>query len=94
MTTVNISLPTSLYEDAKKMLARYGYASISELVRGAIREKIYKEFTENGFTSEFEDEVLRSAAEPRKKNRVWKTEKDIKRYFTQIRKRIKTNGKN
>ncbi len=46
ITTVNISLPKSMYEDAKKMLARFGYASISELVRDAIRKKIYPELTE------------------------------------------------
>lgn len=88
MTTVNISLPTSMYNDAKHMLSRRGYSSISEFVRDALREKIYPELTENGFTKEFEEEVLKSAAEPRRKDKVWRTEKDIDRYFNALKERI------
>lgn len=53
-TTINISLPKSLLDDAKKMLSKRGYASISELVREALRNTVYPNLTENGFTSEMD----------------------------------------
>jgi Arc/MetJ-type ribon-helix-helix transcriptional regulator len=63
-TTVNISLPKSMYAEAKQMVSRRGYSSISELIREALRGVLYPNLTENDFTPEFEDEVLRRAAEP------------------------------
>lgn len=71
MTTINISLPTSMYKDTKRLLARRGYASISEAVRDALRPILYPHLTENGFTSEFEDQVLKASEEPRKNDLVW-----------------------
>lgn len=70
-TTINISLPKTMYQDAKKMLSARGYTSISELVRDALRGVIYPRLTENGFTPEFEEEVLRRAGEPIKNDIVW-----------------------
>ena len=83
--TINISLPKNMYEDAKKLLAKRGYASISELVRDALREVIYPDVTENGFTREFEEEVLKAAAEPRSKDIVLKNKKDIENYFKHLK---------
>ena len=60
-TTINISLPKSMYQDAKKLVVTRGYTSISELIRDALRGVIYPRLTENGFTSEFEEEILRRA---------------------------------
>lgn len=70
-----------MYGDAKKMLGMRGYASISELIRDALRDWLYPRVTENGFTPEFENMVLRSSAEPRSKDRVLKTDKDIENFF-------------
>lgn len=68
------------------MLEQRGYASISELVRDALRKTLYKEeITENGFTKEFEDEVLRSAAESDENEIVLETEKDIDNYFRYLK---------
>lgn len=67
-TTINISLPKGLLDDAKKMLSKRGYASISELVREALRNTVYPNLTENGFTPEFEDEVLRRDKEYEEKH--------------------------
>ncbi len=71
ITTVNISLPTVMYEDAKRHVKRRGYASVSELIRDAVREWLYPRVTVNGFTPAFEREVLKSEKEPREQDRIW-----------------------
>lgn len=71
ITTVNISLPTTMYEDAKRHVKRRGYASVSELIRDAIREWLYPRVTVNGFTQEFEKQVLAAEKEPIENDRVW-----------------------
>lgn len=89
--TINISLPKTMYQDAKKILTKRGYVSISELIRDALRETLYPRITENGFTPEFEDEVLHRAAESRINDIVW----DGKTSFTEFvlkRRRKKTHG--
>lgn len=90
-STINISLPKSMYQDAKKLLAQRGYTSISELIRDALRDMIYPRLTENGFTPEFEEEVLRRAGEPTENDIVW----DGKGSFTDfvLRKGKKRHGK-
>ena len=85
MTTINISLPTSMYKDTKRLLSRRGYASISEAVRDALRPVLYPRLTENGFTPEFEDAVLKSAAQPRANNYILETDKDIEDYFLHLK---------
>lgn len=81
MSTINISLPTKMYQDAKASLHARGYASISELIRHALRDVLYPvKTTENGFTPEFEEEVLRSAAEPIEDSVEW----DGKTPFTEF----------
>lgn len=70
-TTINISLPKSLLDDVKKMLSARGYSSVSELVREALRDMVYPNLTENGFTPEFEEEVLRRAAESTENDIEW-----------------------
>lgn len=81
LTTINISLPTDMYKDAKKALTAKRYSSVSELIRDALRRTLYAETTENGFTKEFEDYVLRSAGEPQEKDIVFKTEEELQNYF-------------
>ncbi|MBI2596377.1 hypothetical protein HYW46_06625 [Candidatus Daviesbacteria bacterium] len=70
-TTINISLPKSLHADAKKAVAGKGYTSISELFRDALRRFLYPELTENGFTSEFEEEVLQIANDSNQEYIEW-----------------------
>lgn len=94
MMTINISLPKTMYEDAKAYLVRRGYSSVSELFRDTLRDKLYRRITENGFTPEFEEAVLRSAALPREKDKVWKTEKDIDQYFDALREKLRNRRKN
>lgn len=88
MMTINISLPKKMYEDAKGALASRRYASISELMRDALRKLLYGDVTENEFTREFEDLVLKAAKEPRRKDQVWETEEDIDTYFDALHKSL------
>ena len=81
--TINISLPKNMLYDAKKAVKNMRYSSVSELIRDALRKTLYPEITENGFTSEFEDRVLQADKEPDMDD-VWKTEKDVNRFFKSI----------
>ena len=63
-STINISLSKGLYLVAKKTATEKNYSSISELFRDALRRILYPELTENGFTPEFEEEVLRRENDP------------------------------
>lgn len=85
MTTINISLPTSLYRDIKKTIRERGYSSVSEMVRDAVRKVLYPEITENGFTPEFEEAVLESAKEPIEKGIMLETDEDVKNYFRYLK---------
>ena len=80
-TTINISLPKEMYEDAKRHVKKRGYASVSELIRDAVRDWIYPRVTVNGFTPEFEKMVLKAEKEPRENHIILKSKKDIREYF-------------
>ena len=75
-----------MYQDAKEVQKEEGYASISELIRHALRKVLYPSgLTVNGFTPEFEDVVLKSAKEPVGDNVVLKTDKDVEDYFIHLK---------
>jgi hypothetical protein len=85
-STINISLPTSMLNDAKSVTRFEGFTSISELIRHALRQILYPNgLTVNGFTPEFEDLVLESAKEPISNGMVFETEKDIHDYFINLK---------
>jgi Arc/MetJ-type ribon-helix-helix transcriptional regulator len=94
MNTVNITISKTMYEDAKKALSKKGYASMSELVRDSLRKVLYPHLTVNGFTQEFEEEVLRAKAEPMDDAIVWETEADIDKYFTNYKKELRQHKNN
>lgn len=71
MMTINISLPKTMYEDAKKAMTTKRYASVSEFIRDALRDVLYPRVSINGFTPEFEDLVLKASKSPKKHDRVW-----------------------
>lgn len=71
MMTINISLPKTMYEDAKKAIAAKRYASVSEFIRDALRDVLYPRVTVNGFTPEFEERVLKASKSPKKDDLVW-----------------------
>ena len=68
--TINISLPKKMLADAKKAVKDRQYTSISELIRDTLRRDLYPQLTENGFTPEFEEEVL-EAEKDRSGDVVW-----------------------
>ncbi|KKU87341.1 hypothetical protein A3A64_02800 [Candidatus Gottesmanbacteria bacterium RIFCSPLOWO2_01_FULL_48_11] len=61
--TINISLSQGLYDEAKKHQREYHYSALSELIRDALRWWLNPRLTRNGFTPEFEREVLRAEKE-------------------------------
>jgi Arc/MetJ-type ribon-helix-helix transcriptional regulator len=85
LTTINISLPRDMYKDAKKALTTKRYSSVSELIRDALRKSLYGEVTQNGFTKEFEDQVLASAVESRKNDTKLRTNKEVEDYFRHLK---------
>lgn len=96
-TTINISLPKRMYSDAKDLVKKENFTSISELIRHALRNVLYPNgLTVNGFTPEFEDMVLEAEKEPIKGSEVWETEEDIDKYFARLENSIKRakNNKN
>ena len=85
LTTINISLPKSLYADARKKVSQRGYASISELIRDSLRRHLYEEeITINGFTKAFEDHVLEAEKEPEENDVVLETKQDIDKFFDSL----------
>lgn len=70
-TTVNISLPKAMYADARRMAGERKYTSISEFIRDALRRMLYPQLTENGFTPEMEQEILKIAAGSMDNDIVW-----------------------
>jgi Arc/MetJ-type ribon-helix-helix transcriptional regulator len=99
MTTVTISLPKSIYDDAKKLVKTRPFKSVNDVVQQALTRFIKEEdpntITENGFPVWFEDEVLKSAAEPMENDKTWETEEDTDRYFDELHKKLekKRHGK-
>lgn len=69
--TTNISMPRGLYQQAKKQAQKYHYNSVSELIRDALRWWMNDNLTRNGFTPEFEEEVLKRAKEPMTNDIEW-----------------------
>ena len=78
--TVNISMPKGLYDQAKRRAKKYHYNSVSEVIRDALRWWLNDKLTRNGFTPEFEEEVLRSEKLPVENDIEW----DGKGSFTEF----------
>jgi hypothetical protein len=100
MITTNISLPREDWK-ALKILAAQQEVSMANLVRKSLKQSIARQakkliqnnkITVNGFTVEFEEQVLKAATEPINKARVWKTSADIDKYFDKLRSK-RTNRK-
>lgn len=61
--------------------------SMSKIITTLQNEpKKKKKLTVNGFTEEFEEKVLKAAAEPIENDIVLETEEDIRNYFLHLRK--------
>jgi Arc/MetJ-type ribon-helix-helix transcriptional regulator len=88
-TTINISLPTEMYKDVKTAVKTMRYSSVSELMREALRDKIYTKekvrYTVNGFTPEFEDEIMKSAASSPEEDYILENQKQVKDFFLHLK---------
>ncbi len=101
-TTIHIQMTDKMHQQAKKLVAKGNYHSISELIRAGIRRVIYDAnvITENGLHGWEEDQILEAADQPIKKSdEVWETPEDVERYFRKLRKKLekkrqKTHAKN
>ena len=98
MVTTNISLPRGDWK-ALKVLAAQQEVSMAELVRKSVKQSITKQaqrlikkgkLTVNGFTPDFEGEVLKAAAEPVGESKAWESEKDITVFFESVRKKARS----
>ncbi len=56
-------MPRGLYAQAKRRAKKYHYTSVSEVIRDALRWWLNDNLTRNGFTPEFEEEVLKAEKE-------------------------------
>lgn len=90
MQTVNISLPVSLYSQAKNYMENTGYASISEVMRQALRKLLrLEELTENGYTAQAEESIVKVMKEPALKDLTFKHGDNVDDFFKKLNK--KTN---
>jgi metal-responsive CopG/Arc/MetJ family transcriptional regulator len=84
-STINISLPTSLLNSAREESKKYGFASISEYIRQAIRSSVYgirkDGLTINGFTPEFEEMALKNSKSSAKNDILLETDDDFEKHF-------------
>ncbi len=89
MNTIQVSLPKSMYEDAKKLVKTRPFRSVNEVVEEAVKKFLKEEdpnaITENGFPVWFEDEVLKASAEPMDNDIVLESEEDIDNYFRHLK---------
>lgn len=84
-------MPDELKKAVNQLVSRGWYASVSELIREGTRRIIETspKLTINGFTEEFENEVLKAANEPVDKSMVWENEADIDNYFDNLKLKYK-----
>lgn len=81
MTTINISLPEKLKEDAENLVKSGLYASFSDLVRDSLRDSIEKnerKELDRLYTQAKKDLITKKAT-------VLKNNKDIEKYMKSIR---------
>ena len=83
---VNVPMPSELKKAVDQLVAQGWYASASEVIREGTRRviKTSPKLTVNGFTEEFEKQVLKAAAEPVDYDTVIETEEQLEEYFKSL----------
>lgn len=90
--TTNITFPRDDWK-ALKIVAMEQGVSMAEFVRRVVGKTVRKtadtlirrrRLTVNGFTPEFEEEILKAAAEPIREDMVMKSEDDINEFFNRM----------
>lgn len=90
--TTNITLPKDDWK-ALKVVAMEQGISMAEFIRKVVGKSVRRDagklirkrrLTVNGFTPEFEEEVLKAAKEPADENMVLKSTDDINKFFDRM----------
>ena len=93
-TTINITIPKELKQEADSAIRAGMFSSFNELVRTSIRQVLPKkrsrkiQLTINGFTPEFEREVLAAEKEPIENDLVWDGKGSFSEFVLKHSKRI------
>ena len=88
MNTVTINITNDMKRVLDDQVKAGWFDSMNDAVKAAMRFWVEKkELTENGFTREVEEEILRSEKSP--VTGVWKSKEDIHEYFEKLRAEIK-----
>jgi len=84
--TINVSLPKNLTDLARAQVKAGMYSSLSEVIRDAMRRMLNPrpKITVNGFTEEFENEVLAASESPQDKDLVFESADDLEKYFNKL----------
>lgn|SRR3989344_5912898 len=93
--TINVTMPKGLMSAVRELVASGWYGSISEVVRTGVRYVAQQQqpLTVNGFTPEFEEEVLKAATEPVDYSKAWESDKDIDEFFDAIDQEVRRQAK-
>jgi Arc/MetJ-type ribon-helix-helix transcriptional regulator len=79
MTTINVSIPTDMYKRAKNAIPSGGYASISELIREALRKMLYT--TNQTEPTSFEKKVIDAESSSSSDDIILNTDSEMKSFF-------------
>ena len=84
---MQIYIPSQLKKEAKQMVKTGKFSSLNELIQTGIRIvlRTQKKLTVNGFTPEFEGQVLDAEKEPLEKDVVLQSEQDISRFIRNLK---------
>ena len=91
--TTNISMPRGLYDQAKAQAKKYHYNSVSELIRDSLRWWMNGNLTRNGFTPEFEEEILRRSRQSKKNDIEWNGKESDLITYVEGKKRSKLHSR-
>lgn len=83
---VNVPMTRQLKTDLEQLVVKGRYTSLSELMREGARKVLdsSERLTINGFTPEFEEEILKNAQEPLDSRPALKTMKEVEHYFSEL----------
>ncbi len=91
-TTIRADIPIEMKRQIDSVIASGKFASVNAVVQHALTAVLPKpkrsRLTVNGFTPEFEEEVLASSRSPSENDTVIETEEDLERYFDRITKEV------
>jgi len=81
-TQVNVSFEDKIFKDMKKQVRDYSYSNVPELIREAVREKLYGKDIKEQITNEFLNEI------EKEKEYLFKERKDLHEKLKKIANRF------